>query len=347
MPRPSSKVVARRFRASSSETHERSSARSRGAPRVVVARASRGARLRVFSTASRRSTSSFSDRLADRLWFSVSARPISEAYLEVQAGPRRALRRRLAHAQRRERGGREAHTSTRARAPLSRRRAPLSRRRRRENMGTTCANAACTRTVRPRRRPARLAPRAPRLHLRRLRTTLRRGGFEPAREGSALPRREAKRAETTPTCSPSPTPPPQDTPMWRKGWTPAGADEATTLCNACGILCVPLASPGFAPPRDFSEPTSAVRFGLVRVFRSADQFPPESRDRLADSRRLTDSAGLEPRLPDPVLLLPPSRQVQARMVLPLVRHRVPQTRGGRGGGADVDLLRLLRPVVSL
>ena len=49
--------------------------------------------------------------------------------------------------------------------------------------------------------------------------------------------------------------------MWRKGWTPAGADEATTLCNACGILCVPLASPGFAPPRDFSEPTP--RFGSV------------------------------------------------------------------------------------
>ena len=136
--------------------------------------------------------------------------------------------------------------------------------------------------------------------------------------------------------------------MWRKGWTPAGADEATTLCNACGILCVPLASPGFAPPRDFSEPTSAVRFGLVRVFRSADQFPPESRDRLADSRRLTDSAAPSNRAsPDPVLLLPPSRQVQARMVLPLVRHRVPQTRGGRGGSADVDLLRLLRPVVSL
>lgn len=61
--------------------------------------------------------------------------------------------------------------------------------------------------------------------------------------------------------------------MWRKGWTPAGADEATTLCNACGILCVPLASPRSAPPRDFPEPTSAVRFKPSLRFRSADQKP--------------------------------------------------------------------------
>ena len=36
---------------------------------------------------------------------------------------------------------------------------------------------------------------------------------------------------------------PQETPLWRKGWVPAGASEATPLCNACGLLCAP------RPPR--------------------------------------------------------------------------------------------------
>ena len=114
--------------------------------------------MRVFSTASRRSTSSFSDRLADRLWFSVSARPISEAYLEVQAGPRRALRRRLAHAQRRE------QVDVRLTLPLARARlfrvdAPLSRG---VAGARTWARRAPTRRALARCVPA-AAPRASRL----------------------------------------------------------------------------------------------------------------------------------------------------------------------------------------
>ena len=264
MPRPSSKVVARRFRASSSETHERSSARSSGAPRVVVARASRGARLRVFSYASRRRDDE-SWIEADRLWFSVSARPISEAYLEVQAGPRRALRRRLAHAQRRE------QVDVRLTLPLARARArvdaPLSRG---VAGARTWAPRAPTRRALARCVPA-AAPRASRLAP--LVCTC--GVFERRFAEVALnllarvplfP--DARRsAPNHPDVLSLPTPPPQDTPMWRKGWTPAGADEATTLCNACGILCVPLASPRFAPPRD------AGRANLRGSVRSRPRFP--------------------------------------------------------------------------
>ena len=132
--------------------------------------------------------------------------------------------------------------------------------------------------------------------------------------------------------------------MWRKGWTPAGADEATTLCNACGILCVP-SPPPVAPPRGF--PSQPPRFGLVFPrFRSADQKPPRAKPprRFVSADRLGGALAAPPLTPSSP---PPSRQVQARMVLQLVRHRVPQARGGRGGRADVDLLRLLRPVVPL
>ena len=135
--------------------------------------------------------------------------------------------------------------------------------------------------------------------------------------------------------------------MWRKGWTPAGADEATTLCNACGILCVPLASPRSAPPRDFPEPTSAVRFSLPCVFGrlTRNRSAPKPPRRFVSADRLGGPLAAPPLTPSSPLL--PSRQVQTWMVLQLVRHRVPQARRGRSGRADVDLLRLLRPVVPL
>ena len=202
MPRPSSTVVARRFRASSSETAKRSSARSSGAPRVVVARAPRGARFQA----------SFARLLVAQTTGYCGFRPRSwPRYLpsiwSVQAGPPRALRRRLAHAQRRERGE--------VRLTLPPARARLFRLDARHSRG--CAGARTwARRAPTRRARARCVPPAPRAPRASRPSPAPAASFERRFAVVALNQRarvplfpDARRSASKPPRPSSPTPPPR------------------------------------------------------------------------------------------------------------------------------------------
>ena len=127
-------------------------------------------------------------------------------------------------------------------------------------MAPKCGNVACLGGV----RRARVRADAPRRRLRRQYPNGRR--FPRPREPS----------------SPQSRPPhvralPQETPLLRKGWVPAGASEATPLCNACGLLCaprpprVPARTPRFFPFVKFKKRSAVLlqlsslpRFGFGR-----------------------------------------------------------------------------------
>ena len=112
---------------------------------------------------------------------------------------------------------------------------------------------------------------------------------------------------------------PQETPLWRKGWVPAGTTEPTPLCNACGLLCAPcsLRVPAHAPRGSFRS-----LFQTTRSSVSGSSFSKRASRRLATttfscSRVLAFSRSH-------VLAF---SQVQARLVLLVVRDRLPEARG--------------------
>ena len=86
--------------------------------------------------------------------------------------------------------------------------------------------------------------------------------------------------------------------MWRKGWVPAGASEATPLCNACGLLCAP--RPPRVPartPRFFSFVKFKKRSAVLLQLSSLPGFGSdvfEKRKRSATTAAETARAAVQP-----------------------------------------------------
>lgn len=112
-----------------------------------------------------------------------------------------------------------------------------------QTMAPTCANSACLGGVRACR--ARV--------------------FDLAHATAGQKNPFASCLPTDPSDACPPNSLPQETPMWRRGWTPKGTDKAATLCNACGILYAPRPPSPHAPRFFFSKEV---------LPKSLETFPP-------------------------------------------------------------------------